>query len=150
MSVTDSLLARLEAQLHEALAEGSEINETSAFRLHVWRTPDPFYRNVAVPLLPQADWSRAIDDLLEGGLHNRQEDDGDGHRERAFAVAGEPERDGRGGADDGNDLRRRQGTHDVRSRAAENTPCLHLPDQAELAGEYVVDRDGDAQRDGCC
>lgn len=63
MSAPDLLLARLEAQLHEALAEGSEIHETSAFRLHVWRTPDPFYRNVAVPLLPQANWSSAIDEL---------------------------------------------------------------------------------------
>lgn len=59
------LLRRLERQLHEALAEGSELFETGAFRLHVWRTPDPFYRNVAVPVAPTTDWSASIQDLRE-------------------------------------------------------------------------------------
>lgn len=57
------LLRRLETQLLAALAEGSEIVETSAFRLHVWQTPDPFYRNVAVPVVAGADWRAAIEEL---------------------------------------------------------------------------------------
>lgn len=58
-----ALLGRLERQLHAALAEGSEVLETSAFRLHVWRTPDPFYRNVAVPVARGGDWQAAIREL---------------------------------------------------------------------------------------
>lgn len=46
------VLRRLELQLREALAEGSEVHEVAGFRVHVWRTPDPFYRNVAVPVRP--------------------------------------------------------------------------------------------------
>lgn len=57
------LLRRLETQLLGALAEGSEVVATSAFRLHVWRTPDPFYRNVAVPVADGADRRPAIDEL---------------------------------------------------------------------------------------
>lgn len=57
-----ALLRRLERQLLAALAEGSELLETPAFRLHVWRTPDPFYRNVAVPV-GGGDWQLAIGEL---------------------------------------------------------------------------------------
>jgi ribosomal protein S18 acetylase RimI-like enzyme len=57
------LLQRLETQLHEALAEGSDTYETSRFRLHVWRTPDPFYRNVAVPLRSSEAWPPAVVEL---------------------------------------------------------------------------------------
>lgn len=55
-----ALLERFAAQLLAAVAEGSLIHETEAFRIHLWPTPDPFYRNVAVPVRPAADWPRAI------------------------------------------------------------------------------------------
>jgi ribosomal protein S18 acetylase RimI-like enzyme len=58
-----TLLRRLEAQLHEALAEGTEVHELAGFRLHIWRTPDPFYRNVAVPVPAAVGWPEAIAEL---------------------------------------------------------------------------------------
>jgi ribosomal protein S18 acetylase RimI-like enzyme len=63
MSEALGLLRRLESQLHAALAEGSEVHEVDAFRAHVWRTPDPFYRNVAVPVRPKTEWAAAIEAL---------------------------------------------------------------------------------------
>ena len=44
------LLRRLAAQFAAAVAEGSEIRETPGYRIHLWPTPDPFYRNVAIPV----------------------------------------------------------------------------------------------------
>lgn len=63
MNGSPELLRRLEGQLHTALAEGSEVHEVTAFRVHIWRTPDPFYRNVAVPVRPAVDWAAAIQAL---------------------------------------------------------------------------------------
>jgi ribosomal protein S18 acetylase RimI-like enzyme len=59
-----SLLRRVEAQLHASLAIGSEVLELSAFRLHLWPTPDPFFRNVAVPAAVPRSWPEAIAELL--------------------------------------------------------------------------------------
>jgi hypothetical protein len=57
-------LERVAAQLHEALAEGSVRHRTSCFSVFVWPTPDPFYRNVAVPTAVPADWRPALLELL--------------------------------------------------------------------------------------
>lgn len=65
MTARDDLLRRLEAQLHEALAEGSQPHEIDGFRVHLWPTPDPFYRNVAVPVAPAADGPAAIGALRD-------------------------------------------------------------------------------------
>lgn len=53
-------LRRIEAQLHEALGEGTVQHEVAGFRVYVWRTPDPFYRNVAVPIRWLVSWTEAI------------------------------------------------------------------------------------------
>jgi RimJ/RimL family protein N-acetyltransferase len=55
-----ALRAAIEAQLLCAVARGAEIVDTPAFRVHLWRTPDPFYRNVAVPTRRPVDWRPAI------------------------------------------------------------------------------------------
>jgi ribosomal protein S18 acetylase RimI-like enzyme len=43
-------LPRLAAQFATAVADGSERYDTPGFRVHIWPTPDPFYRNVAIPV----------------------------------------------------------------------------------------------------
>lgn len=59
-----STLRRLARQFLEALADGSEVLETSAFRVHFWQTPDPFYRNVAVPVREVAQWRPAVGEMV--------------------------------------------------------------------------------------
>lgn len=54
------LLRRLASQFATAVANGSEVHEAACFRVHVWPTADPFYRNVAVPIEPTTDWPPAI------------------------------------------------------------------------------------------
>lgn len=56
-------LDRLEAQLHEALAEGAVAHEIAGFRVYLWPRPDPFYRNVALPLRATIPWEAAIREL---------------------------------------------------------------------------------------
>lgn len=53
-------LALSESQFLAASAEAQRIVETPGFRVHLWRTPDTFYRNVAVPTAPLPDWEPAI------------------------------------------------------------------------------------------
>ncbi|MFL5335414.1 MAG: GNAT family N-acetyltransferase [Geminicoccaceae bacterium] len=43
------LLRRLAEQFAAAVAEGSDTHEIEGFRVHLWASPDPFYRNVAIP-----------------------------------------------------------------------------------------------------
>lgn len=58
--------AAIEAQLLDALAgSGAEPVEAGGFRVHLWHQPDPFYRNVAVPVARPADWPPAIR-LMDG------------------------------------------------------------------------------------
>ena len=45
-------LARAEAQFLAANARGSTCFEQPGYRVHIWPSPDPFYRNVAVPVDP--------------------------------------------------------------------------------------------------
>ena len=54
------LLRRLARQFASAVADGSEVVEAGAFRVHLWPNADPFYRNVAVPIEPTSDWQTAI------------------------------------------------------------------------------------------
>ncbi len=54
------LLRRLAAQFATAVANGSVVHDAGSFRVHVWPTADPFYRNVAVPVEPTGDWPQAI------------------------------------------------------------------------------------------
>ena len=56
-------LRRIEAQLHAALAEGAVPHDVAGFRIYLWRTPDPFYRNVALPRHAPISWATAIRDL---------------------------------------------------------------------------------------
>jgi ribosomal protein S18 acetylase RimI-like enzyme len=44
------LLQRLEAQFAAAVARGSEVRDAPGYRVHLWPTPEPFYRNVAMPI----------------------------------------------------------------------------------------------------
>ena len=53
----EPLLHRLAGQFATA-ADGSEVHEVPGFR--VWPTPDPFYRNVAIPTDRPRDWAPAI------------------------------------------------------------------------------------------
>jgi ribosomal protein S18 acetylase RimI-like enzyme len=55
-----ALLARLAEQFADAVADGSEIHVTEGFRVHLWHSADPFYRNVAIPVRQVADWQPAI------------------------------------------------------------------------------------------
>lgn len=55
--------AVIEAQFLAAMARGATVVETSAFRVHLWPSSDPFYRNVAVPIRRPADWRPAIDEM---------------------------------------------------------------------------------------
>lgn len=57
------LLQRLADQFAAASADGSEVHRTSAFAIHLWRSPDPFYRNVAVPRCWPVDWPTAIEEM---------------------------------------------------------------------------------------
>ena len=63
-----ALLAQITAQLEVALAQGSTVHATRFFKLFVWPTPDPFYRNVAVPIAAptsaQAGWGPALVELM--------------------------------------------------------------------------------------
>lgn len=68
--------AAIEAQLLDALARsGAQVIEAGGFRVHLWHRPDPFYRNVAVPVARPAGWPQAF----------RQMDD-------TFRAAGRPAR----------------------------------------------------------
>ncbi len=58
--------AAIEAQLLDALGRsGAELVEAGGFRVHLWHRADPFYRNVAVPVVRQDDWPAAIR-LMDG------------------------------------------------------------------------------------
>lgn len=59
-AVGPELLPHLARQFASAVADGSEVRDAEAFRVHLWPTADPFYRNVAVPVAPTADWPHAI------------------------------------------------------------------------------------------
>jgi ribosomal protein S18 acetylase RimI-like enzyme len=55
-----TLLAAIEAQFLAASAGAKQVVETPGFRVHLWTTPDAFYRNVAVPIEPLTDWDAVI------------------------------------------------------------------------------------------
>ena len=59
------LLRRLAAQFAAAIAQGSEIRETPGYRIHLWPTPDPFYRNVAIPVAATDDPTRAVAEMVQ-------------------------------------------------------------------------------------
>jgi ribosomal protein S18 acetylase RimI-like enzyme len=59
------LLRRLAAQFAAAVADGSERWEVPGFRIHLWPTPDPFYRNVAIPTDARCENAEAIAGMLE-------------------------------------------------------------------------------------
>jgi ribosomal protein S18 acetylase RimI-like enzyme len=56
---------RLQRQLLHALARGAERIDTGSFMIHLWPTRDPYYRTVALPVRPAADWGRAIAAMCE-------------------------------------------------------------------------------------
>lgn len=74
MSATSHLptLHRLADQFAAAVAEGSEVHDTAAFRVHLWPAPDPFYRNVAIPRLQPAAWAPAIAEMRRLFLERRR------------------------------------------------------------------------------
>ena len=59
------LLRRPAAQFAAAIAEGSLRHDTPGFRIHLWPTPHPFYRNVAIPIAGEASSPGAIATMLE-------------------------------------------------------------------------------------
>lgn len=59
-AAASALHEAIEAQFLRAMGRGAEVVETPAFRVHLWPTPDPFYRNVAVPSRRPEDWHPAI------------------------------------------------------------------------------------------
>ena len=63
MSNDDVWLNAIEAQFLQAAAIGAEVVETSAFRVHIRRDRDVFYRSVAVPRHRPAFWLPAIAEL---------------------------------------------------------------------------------------
>ena len=54
------LLRRFAAQFAASVADGSEVHEVPGFRVHLWPTADPYYRNVAVPVGTPPDWPQSI------------------------------------------------------------------------------------------
>ncbi|MEZ5838842.1 MAG: GNAT family N-acetyltransferase [Geminicoccaceae bacterium] len=59
------LLAHAARQFATAVADGSHLLETTGYRVHIWPEPDPFYRNVAIPLDDRANDPSAIDGMIE-------------------------------------------------------------------------------------
>jgi ribosomal protein S18 acetylase RimI-like enzyme len=59
-----SLLPRLAAQFAAAVADGSERYDTPGFRVHIWPAPDPFHRNVAIPVGSECAQPEAVADML--------------------------------------------------------------------------------------
>jgi ribosomal protein S18 acetylase RimI-like enzyme len=57
------LLRRLAGQVARGFAAGSEIHESSAFRVHIWRNGEVFYRNRALAVRRPASWAPAIDEM---------------------------------------------------------------------------------------
>jgi predicted GNAT family acetyltransferase len=60
-----ALLARLQRQVLRGFAQGSEIREGEAFRVHIWPTADPFYRNRALPRRRPRAWPAAIAEMVQ-------------------------------------------------------------------------------------
>ncbi len=58
------LLPRLAIQFATAVADGSEGFAVPGFKVHVWPTPDPFYRNVAIPTDPACTRPEAVAAML--------------------------------------------------------------------------------------
>ena len=70
--MSDRLLARIEAQLHRAMARGARRLEADAFAVYIWPEGDLFYRNRALPLRRAANWNRAIGAMVATfGAHGR-------------------------------------------------------------------------------
>jgi ribosomal protein S18 acetylase RimI-like enzyme len=65
------LPAVIEAQFLAASAGADRIIETPGFSIHLWTTPDPFYRHVAVPTARPASWRSAIAPMLAVFEHHR-------------------------------------------------------------------------------
>jgi ribosomal protein S18 acetylase RimI-like enzyme len=64
--VDPALLERLAAQFRRAqLASGASIRSTAAFSIYLWPEPDPFYRNVAVPIARPTAWPMAIGEMRQ-------------------------------------------------------------------------------------
>jgi ribosomal protein S18 acetylase RimI-like enzyme len=57
------LLRRLEGQVARGFAAGSEVHESSAFRVHIWHNGEVFYRNRALAVRRPARWDAAIDEM---------------------------------------------------------------------------------------
>ncbi len=56
----------IETQVRRALAlSGAEVLSAGGFSVHLWHRPDPFYRNVAMPVRRRLHWLPAIR-LVEG------------------------------------------------------------------------------------
>ena len=58
------LLERLQRQVVRGFAAGSEIHDGVAFRVHIWRNADVFYRNRALAMRRPVDWDAAIDEMV--------------------------------------------------------------------------------------
>jgi len=59
------LLERIEQQFHKALRHGTHVHDGGAFSVHIWPTPDVFYRNAALPRLRPRQWAPEIRRMLE-------------------------------------------------------------------------------------
>lgn len=59
------LLAAVEAQFLGASGGAGQTVETPGFRVHLWTTPDAFYRTVAAPIERPPDWDPAVTEMLK-------------------------------------------------------------------------------------
>lgn len=57
------VLERLQSQVRRGFAARSETCETAAFRVHIWHSPDAFYRNRALALRQPESWASAIAEM---------------------------------------------------------------------------------------
>lgn len=58
------LLPRLAAQFAAAVADGSRLFDVPGYRVHIWPSPDPFYRNVAIPVARSCSQPTAVDAMV--------------------------------------------------------------------------------------
>jgi ribosomal protein S18 acetylase RimI-like enzyme len=67
------ILRLLAAQFVAAVADGgSEVHAVPGFRVHLWPSPDPFYRNVAVPTDPRCVEPEAVAGMLDAFARRRR------------------------------------------------------------------------------
>jgi len=131
---TARLCAASEAQFLAAAGGAGRIVETSGFRVHLWTTPDTFYRNVAAPIArpPNCPLALAIAEMREVFRSHRRQPTVEHFAERWPRLAPALEREGFACA-----VRLQAMAHDG-SILARLPPCPTAPTAGPLDGSTPV------------